>query len=211
MNKIIGLTLFACLPLVARAACDVIPFDLSADHYSYFIGQLKKGGECRGVARRSAFTAVHYAFQATAGATLIGDDITGGPCGTCASNTYFVLLDPQGAQVANATNRGGRLVGSRFEAKLVNSGLYRLIVTGDATNVEDIASGLIDYAFSLEEVVPPVTAFCPADTYINGKLTINAVDVPNGFGGTFRYQASLSLLPFSNPLSFILDKADPLQ
>jgi hypothetical protein len=54
-------------------------------------------------------------------------------------------------------------------------------------------------------------ATCPSDTFNNGKLTINSVEVPNGFGGTMKYKATLLLQPLSNPLAFTLDKAEPLQ
>lgn len=213
MKKVIGLTLLACMPFGVQAACQAIPFQMSADNYNYFIGELPKGGECRGVTRRGNFTALHYTFPAKAGEVLIGDDITGGPCGTCASNTYFSLLDPQGVRIATASNRGGRLVGSRFEVKLNSTGDYKLVITGDTTNVENVATGMINYALSLQ-VVPATTsnvAVCPSDTYDKGKLTINAVEVPNGFGGVLKYQATLALQPFSSPVSFVLEKAEPLQ
>jgi hypothetical protein len=54
------------------------------------------------------------------------------------------------------------------------------------------------------------TVYYPYDRYDNGKLTINAVDVPDVFGGVVTYKANLSLKPQSNPLTFILDQAEPI-
>ena len=58
---------------------------------------------------------------------------------------------------------------------------------------------------------PVPAASCPSDTYNNGKLTINSVEVSDGMGGTVKYKATLSLQPLAKPLTFTLDKADPLQ
>jgi hypothetical protein len=53
--------------------------------------------------------------------------------------------------------------------------------------------------------------YYPTTSYDKGKLTINAVDVNDGFGGSIKYSASMTLQPSSNPLTFILDQAEQIQ
>ncbi|MFI3120868.1 MAG: hypothetical protein QX203_12910 [Methylococcaceae bacterium] len=209
MNKIISFILLNLTAVTAYAACEAIPFNLT-DGNKRFIGQITAGGECRGVTSRVNNTAVHYVFQGKAGDTVASSLFLSDTCNLCGSQAYVVLLDPQGLQLGNAAydKRGIR---DHFSTTLMTSGTYKLIVTGNALDTK----GVLDYAFDVNvspnKDLPLPVASCPADTYSNGKLIINSVEVPDGLGGVIKYQANLSLLPFSNPLSFALDRAQPLQ
>lgn len=120
--------------------------------------------------------------------------------------TVTVDLSPSANWTVNTTN-GPKATTDDFKNVLGNlSGFY---IRGEYTNGADLSS--LDNVNLIISGSPPVGTVCPSDTFNNGKLTINSVEVPNGFGGITKYKATLNLQPFSNPLGFTLESAVPLQ
>lgn len=62
-----------------------------------------------------------------------------------------------------------------------------------------------------ESISATNTALCPSDVYNNSKLSLHSVEVADGLGGVLRYKVSMALQPFANPMTFVVDKVEPLQ
>lgn len=205
MKKITCIALLTLSPLAAYAACNVVP--LSTDQLTTTVpisGQVVKGEACRGVSSRATYTADQYSFQGTK-----GDSIRIYNSG---SASFVAFFDPEGVQFTNTASS------DYFSFSLPTTGIYKIIITGNSQDVADIKNETIGYNFTLNSTNPkqtntpaPIATTCPSDTYNNGKLTINSVEVPNGLGGTLKYKAIMTLQALSNPLVFTVDQTTPLQ
>lgn len=133
MKKIACFTLFVLTPIVTNATCNVRALTSSELTGTEIKGQLIYGEECRGVTTRAGFTADHYSFQGKAGDTITGFESSNlylNGAGNNIANTYMVLLDPSGAQIANASSQDS------FVVKLVSNGVYKLVETGYQKDVD---------------------------------------------------------------------------
>lgn len=219
MNRIAGIALWILAPLSAQAACYVRPLttaELSGLTDALIAGQIIQGEACRGVGINSVYTADQYSFQGKA-----GDDITVNveqPNSFASRDLdgYIELLDPSGAKVAHTlhtVSSSSNPPPDTFTIKLTSTGLFKLIVTGSRAQVTDTSEvETINYFFNIKSSSPeqtPTLASC-ADTFSEGKLTLNSVTVPIANGGLAKYKVTLNLKPASNPAVFKIDKAELL-
>ncbi len=210
-----ALSLLGLSSLTVHATCNVTPLSTqqlsgninnSPNAYPSLTGHVIVGEGCRGFGTRSTYTADIYSFQGKAGDTFSLSSNTPNYNG----NALITLLDPQGTQIGNNVNPGLNI--SVFTVRLAASGLYQIVITGYNADVDpSVNNGTLNYAMILSSTSPAQTATCPSDTYNNGVLSINSVSVPNGTGGNVNYSATLTLQPLSNPMTFILNQATPVQ
>ncbi|MCX7087126.1 MAG: hypothetical protein NTV00_03630 [Methylococcales bacterium] len=135
-------------------------------------------------------TVDYYSFQANTGDIL-----------ERSAGSYYVV-DLQGPD--------GTSLGWPDKVILPASGVYKIAINASNSNRDGMGSYYLEIKKSSPAQPAPI-ATCPSDTYNNGKLTINSVEVPNGVGGMLKYKASMTLQALSNPLVFTVDQTTPLQ
>lgn len=204
MKKKMSIALLTLMPLASYAACVVAPLttDYLANDKNIY-GQISKDDECKGYGSRASYLADIFSFQGK-----LGDEISGY---VNSAGTYsFILLDPAGSQIADFYSGG-----VNFKRKLLVDGTYKVVIAPWKSEDKNAENGIIQYGFSLKSSSPtqtnPPIGSCPTDTYVNGKLSMPSVSVPDGFGGTSKYKVEMSLQPLSNPTAFTLDSATPIQ
>ncbi|MEQ1635973.1 MAG: hypothetical protein ABL903_04725 [Methylococcales bacterium] len=195
MKNMVCFILFALSPLSAHAICMVAPLTSAQLTGTPITGEIKPNEGCHGLGSQAAYTAHHFSFEAEERDELEFISSTSSFTG----NGYFnpALFSPDGKEMYWYK-----------KLTLPFKGIYKIILSANSPTG-------VGYRISIRKStstqIAPVVAGCPSDTYNNGKLTINSVEVPDGLGGKLSYKATLSLIPLSNPMAFTLDKVDPLQ